>query len=138
MSIEEKRIIEVKTLKAGKYIMIEDMPCRIIATTHSKPGKHGGARVRIDGVGVFEPSRKSMIVPSGDKVEVPQLDKKSAQILARVGDKMQMMDMETYETFEMPYPEDDPEVQAFIKDGAEVMYIQFGGKKKITQSKGGE
>jgi translation initiation factor 5A len=106
--------------------------------THSKPGKHGGARVRVDGMGVFEPTRKSMIVPAGDKVEVPQLDKKVAQILATVGDKLQMMDMETYETFEMAVPSDDPDVMKFIKDGSEVMYIQFGGKKKITQAKGGE
>jgi translation initiation factor 5A len=134
----EKRIVEVKTLKEGKYIMIEDMPCKIVGTTHSKPGKHGGARVRIDGLGVFEPSRKSMIVPASDKVEVPQLDKKVAQILATVGDKLQMMDMETYETFDMPLPADDPEVMKFIKDGNQVTYYQWGAKRKIMQAKGGE
>ncbi|MFH1055871.1 MAG: translation initiation factor IF-5A [Candidatus Altiarchaeota archaeon] len=134
----EKRIIEVKSLKPGKYILIEDMPCKIQGMTHSKPGKHGGARVRVDAMGVFENSKKSIIVPAGDKVEVPMLDRKIAQILAHVGDKLQMMDMETYETFEMPYPEDDKEAQAFIKDGGEVLYIQYGAKRKIMQGKGGE
>jgi translation initiation factor 5A len=138
MAAEEKRIIEVKTLKEGKYILIENVPCRIVGMTHSKPGKHGGARVRVDGIGVFEPTRKSMIVPAGDKVEVPMLDKKVAQILATVGEKLQMMDMESYETFDMPVPADDPEVMKFIKDGAEIMYLQWGGKKKITQAKGGD
>ena len=134
----EKRIVEVKTLKPGKYVLIEDVPCKIVATTHSKPGKHGGARVRVDGIGVFETARKTTIVPAGDKIEVPVLEKKVAKILAKVGDKLQMMDMESYETFEMAYPEDDPEIQAVIRDATEVMYLIWGGKKKIIQAKGGE
>jgi translation initiation factor 5A len=135
---DEKRIVEIKSLKEGKYILIDGVPCKILGTTHSKPGKHGGARVRVDAAGVFETTKKSIIVPAGDKVEVPMLDKKTAQILATVGDKLQMMDMATYETFDMPTPTDDPEVMKFIQDGAGVMYIQWGGKKKIIQSKGGE
>jgi len=133
----EKRIVELRTLKVGKYILIEDVPCRIVGMTHSKPGKHGGARVRIDAMGVFEDTKKSIIKPAGDKAEVPVLDRKTAQVLATVGDKIQMMDMESYETFDMPVPE-DPEVKAFISEGAEVMYLQWGGRKKITQAKGGD
>ena len=133
----EIRIVEVKTLKPGKYIMMEGVPSKINGTVHSKPGKHGGARVRIDATGVFDDSKRNMIVPAGDKVEVPILDKKIAQILAKVGDKLQMMDMESYETFEMPLPEEH-DIQPFIKDGGEIMYIQFGGKRKLVQGKGGE
>jgi len=134
----EKRIVEVKTLKEGKYILMDEVPYKIVGMTHSKPGKHGGARVRVDGIGVFEPTRKTMLVPAGDKVEVPVLDRKVAQILATVGDKLQMMDMESYETFEMSVPADDPEVMKVIQGATEVLYIQFGGKKKITQAKGGD
>jgi len=134
---DEKRIVEIKTLKEGKYILIDNVPCRILGMTHSKPGKHGGARVKVDAAGVFDTAKKNILVPAGDKVEVPMLDKRVAQILATVGDKLQMMDMESYETFEMPMPE-APEVRAFIHDGAEIMYIQWGGRKKIVQAKGGE
>jgi translation initiation factor 5A len=132
----EKRIIELKTLKPGRYIIIDDAPCKIVSMTHSKPGKHGGARVRVDASGVFDGSKRSIIKPAGDKVESPMLERKIAQILAVLGDKLQMMDMESYETFDMPMPEDQ-EVKAFIREGAEVMYIQWGGNKKITQAKGG-
>jgi translation initiation factor 5A len=133
----EKRIIEVKTLKPGKYILIEDVPSRITGMTHSKPGKHGGARVRIEATGIFEPTKKSMIIPAGDKVEVPVLEKVVAQVLAIVGDKLQMMDMENYETFDMDMPE-DPEVKSFIADGAQVLITKYGPKRKIVQAKGGE
>jgi len=124
-------------MKPGRYILIEDIPCKIQNMTHSKPGKHGGARVRIDAVGVFEETKKSMIKPASDKVETPVLDKRIAQVLALVGEKIQMMDMESYETFDMEMPA-DPDIAAFIKEGAEVFYIQWGARKKITQSKGRE
>ena len=133
----EKKIVEVRTLKPGKYILIEGVPCKIQSIAHSKPGKHGGARVRIDAMGLFEATKKSMIKPASDKAEVPMLDKRTAQVLAVVGDRLQMMDMESYETFDLPMPEDE-EVKSFIKEGAEVMYLQWGAVKKITQAKGGD
>ncbi len=132
----EKRIVEIRTLKPGKYILIEDVPCKIQNMTHSKPGKHGGARVRIEATGIFEDTKKSMIKPASDKTETPMMDKRAAQVLAVVGDKLQMMDMESYETFEMPMPQED-DIKSFIKEGAEVMYLQWGGQRKITQAKGG-
>ena len=133
----EKRIVELRSMKPGRYILIDGMPCKIQSMTHSKPGKHGGARVRIDAVGVFEETKKSMIKPASDKVETPVLEKNVAQVLAVVGDKIQLMNMESYETFDIPMPESS-EIAAFIKEGAEVVYIEYGPKKKITQSKGGE
>ncbi len=131
----EKRIVELRSLKPGRYIMVDEVPCKIVGMTHSKPGKHGGARVRIDAVGVFDDAKRNMIKPAGDKVEAPVLDKKVAQVLAVLGDKLQMMDMESYETFDMPMPVEQ-EIKAFIRDGAEIMYNQWGAQKKIMQAKG--
>ncbi len=133
----EKKIVEVRTLKAGKYILIDDTPCKISNMTHSKPGKHGGARVRIDATGIFEGQKKSMITPASDKAEVPLIKKGSAQVLAVIGETIQMMDMESYETFDMPMPKDN-EIKSLIKEGSEVMYMQVGGQRKITQAKGGD
>lgn len=133
----EKKIVEIRTLKPGKYILIDNVPCKIQSMAHSKPGKHGGARVRIDAMGIFESTKKNLIKPASDKAEVPMLDKRTAQVLAVVGDKLQMMDMESYETFDMSMPEED-DVKSVIKEGAEVMYLSWSGKRKITQAKGGD
>jgi translation initiation factor 5A len=133
----EKKIVEVRGLKPGKYILIDDVPCRITGMTHSKPGKHGGARVRIDAVGVFDGQKKSMITPASDKAEVPIIKKGSAQVLAVIGDRVQLMDMESYETFEMEMPGEE-EVKSFVKEGNEVMYMQVGSQRRITQAKGGD
>ncbi|MFH1403489.1 MAG: translation initiation factor IF-5A [Candidatus Altiarchaeota archaeon] len=133
----DKKIVEVKTLKPGKYVLIEDIPCRISGMTHSKPGKHGGARVRIDGTGIFDGQKKSMILPASDKADVPIVKKSSAQVLTIIGETIQMMDMESYETFDMPMPKED-DIKALVKEGSDLMYMQIGAQRKITQAKGGD
>jgi translation initiation factor 5A len=40
------------------------------------------------------------------------------------------MDMETYETFDMPIPED---LKGQLVPGKEILYLQAMGKRKITR-----
>jgi translation initiation factor 5A len=47
-----------------------------------------------------------------------------------MGEQVQLMDMETYETFEMPIPD---EFKGQLNPGAEIQYLQALGKKKITR-----
>lgn len=129
-----KKIESVSNLKVGRYIMIDDLPCKITAITKSKPGKHGGAKAKIDGAGIFDGQKKSIIKPTGDKVEVPLIDKRNAQVLTLIGDNIQLMDMENYETFELPMP-NDPELKGALSEGKEVLYMDVMGKRKIIQAK---
>jgi translation initiation factor 5A len=69
--------------------------------------------------------------PVKHKVGIPIIDKRSAQILALMGSEVvQLMDMETYETFEMPIPEDFKDQ---LQPGKEILYLQAMGKRKITR-----
>ena len=38
---------EVRELKVGRYMLIDEEPCKIMEITMSKPGKHGEAKARI-------------------------------------------------------------------------------------------
>ncbi len=128
----EKKIVEIRTLKPGKCILIDDEACKITSMTHSKPGKHGGAKVKIDTVGMFDDKKRSIIKPAGQKIETPVIDKKSAQVLAVIGSNLQVMDLVSYETFDVPVPED----MGDITEGMEIMYMELDGKKRILQVKG--
>ncbi|MDD1654883.1 MAG: translation initiation factor IF-5A, partial [Methanomicrobiales archaeon] len=46
-----KEQTEVGKLKEGRYVVIDDEPCKILGIATSKPGKHGAAKSRIDAVG---------------------------------------------------------------------------------------
>lgn len=126
-----KTVCEVRELREGGYIIIDNEPCKIISITTSKPGKHGEAKARLEAVGIFDNQKKSIVHPVKHRVDVPMIDKRTAQVLSLMGKSVQLMDMETYETFELPIPE---EFKSGITPGKEVQYISALGKKKISRA----
>lgn len=126
-----KEIAEVRELKVNRYVIIDDEPCKIVGLSTSKPGKHGEAKARIEAIGVFDNQKRSIVHPMKHKVRVPLIDKRSAQVVALMGDTVQLMDMDTYETFEMPISD---EFKGKLEPGKEVQYLVALGKKKITRA----
>ncbi len=111
---------EIRELKVGRYVNIDDEPCKIISISTSKPGKHGSAKANIDAASIFTGAKKSLVGPVSTKVQVPLIDKRKGQIISVQGDEVQIMDLETYENFTMTI---NPDHECVIEDGAEVMYI---------------
>ncbi|HJJ86967.1 MAG TPA: translation initiation factor IF-5A, partial [Methanocorpusculum sp.] len=42
-----KEQTEVGKLKEGRYVVVDDEPCKIMSISISKPGKHGAAKARL-------------------------------------------------------------------------------------------
>ena len=126
-----KQLAEVRTLKVNRYMIIDEEPCKILSISTSKPGKHGEAKARIEAVGIFDGQKKSVVHPVKHKIHVPIIDKRNAQILALMGDQVQLMDLETYETFEMKIPD---EFKDQLQPGNELLYLEALGRKKITRA----
>ncbi|HEC89402.1 MAG TPA: translation initiation factor IF-5A [Thermoplasmatales archaeon] len=125
-----KELAEVRTLKVNRYIIIDDEPCKIVSISTSKPGKHGEAKARIEAIGVFDQQKRSIVHPVTHKVSVPIINKGTAQVIAVMGDTVQLMDMETYETFDMPIPD---EFKGQLEAGKEIQYLEALGRRKITR-----
>jgi translation initiation factor 5A len=122
---------EVRSLKPNRYVLIDDEPCKINNISTSKPGKHGEAKARIEAVGVFDGQKRSIVHPVTHKVRVPMMDKRSAQVIALMGNEVQLMDMKTYETFNLPVDED---MMDKLVPGNEIQYIEAMGRRKITRT----
>jgi translation initiation factor 5A len=127
----EKKIGSTKELKPGKYVMIDDAPCKVVGVTHSKPGKHGGAKARIDAIGIFDNQKRTLMGPVDNNVEIPIINKKNGQVLNVVGDSVQVMDMASYETFDLPIPE---EMKGQLSSGMEIMFMECMGRRLITRA----
>jgi translation initiation factor 5A len=125
-----KTIAEVRTLKPNRYMIIDGEPCKILSISTSKPGKHGEAKARIDAIGLFDGTKRSIVHPVKHKVEVPMIDKRSGQVIAIMGDEVQIMDMTTYETFEI---EIEAEWRDKLEPGKDVQYFEALGRRKITR-----
>jgi translation initiation factor 5A len=80
-----KTVAEVRTLKANRYMIIDGEPCKIVSISTSKPGKHGEAKARIEAFGIFDGQKRSVVHPVKHKVQVPLIDKRSAQVIAVMG-----------------------------------------------------
>ena len=121
---------EVRTLKEGRYIVIDDEPCKILSISTSKPGKHGEAKARIEAMGLFDESKKSVVYPVKHKVLVPLIDKRQAQIVSIMGAEVQLMDLETYEMFMLHIPDD---MKGTLNPGSDILYMVAMNRKKITR-----
>ncbi len=126
------KVVELKTVKVGKYIVLDGEASKVTSLTTSSPGKHGAAKARLEAVGIFDGQKRSLVKPVDTKVEVPILDKRLGQILAIMGDQVQLMDMENYETFELPIPD---ELKDELVEGEGVEYIVALGNMKIMRTK---
>jgi len=126
---------EVGALRIGSYVIVDGEPCRIVSLTKSKPGKHGSAKARIVAMGTFDGSKRTFVKPVSAKVEVPLIEKKGGQVVAMLPSAVQVMDLETYEIFEVPIPEEE-RLKSKLMSGTEVEFWRVLGKTKITRTKG--
>lgn len=127
--------VETGSLKVGGYVIIDGEPCRIVELAKSKPGKHGSAKARIVAIGVFDGVKRTFVKPVDAQSEVPIIEKRSGQVISILPSSVQLMDLENYEVFEAPLPEDE-ELKSKLVSGSEVEYWRILGRTKIMRTKG--
>tara|TARA_Y100000034_G_scaffold102981_1_gene128196 strand:- start:383 stop:775 length:393 start_codon:yes stop_codon:yes gene_type:complete len=130
--MSDTKSVSVGSLKKGDTIIIDGIPCKIVDTSTSRPGKHGHAKVNMMAVGMLDGKKRQLVMPGHDKVEAPIVEKKNAQVLSVSGNTANVMDMETYETFDIEIPE---EFKGQITEGVNVLYWILMGSKVIKQIK---
>ena len=126
--------VHVGELRVGGYMVIDGEPCHIVDIDKSKPGKHGSAKARITAVGVWDGVKRSFVKPVDLNAEVPIIDKRMGQVFAVNPSGIQIMDWETYEYLDAPFPEDG-ELKAKLVPGVEIEYWRILGRVKIIRAK---
>jgi len=121
-------------LKAGSYLLVEGVACKVVDVTLSKPGKHGAMKCRIVAIGLIDEKKRDVVMPASENIEVPIIEKRTAQVLSIVGDVANCMDTETYETYDLTIP---PELKATVVDGVQVLFWDILGQKVMKQLKSG-
>ncbi len=121
--------------------MVDEEPCIIKATERSKSGKHGHAKVRVVCVGLFDNNKRSLTIPSGHMVEVPEIMKGNAQINFIEDTSINIMNLESYESLDVDWPQDE-NLKEKLKDlqanpdnisTTQVEYWQLAGKTLISR-----
>ena len=128
----DKKVVDVGSLKVGSYVIVDGAACVVKNIQISKPGKHGSTKARIEAVGIVDEQKRIFIKPTSDRVEVPIIENKNAQVLSIHGNIANVMESETYETFDIDIPE---EMQNQVKEGGSVLYWIILDKKVLKQVK---
>ena len=130
---------ELGSLKIGSYILlpVSDQPtgepCRITEYDTSKPGKHGSAKARIVGVGIFDGQKRPHVGPVSMQIHIPLIDKKAGQIISIIDSNIQVMDSETFETIDIDMIDD--EVDGKLEQGKDIEYWKVMDRTKIMRIK---
>ena len=120
--------VEVRTLKVGRYVALEENAYKILGMSKSKPGKHGGAKARIELVDLFTGQKRSHVAPVTDSINVPMIEKGSAIITHIDGNEVHAMDNKTYEAMILPVEEGMDLVA-----GGEILWMEAMGRYKISR-----
>jgi translation initiation factor 5A len=124
------KLIDATQARSGTTIMIEGEAYTVRGNDISKTGKHGSSKCRIEAVGIFSGKKKIVAVPGSTRFEVPMIDKRKAQVLNLVGDKVSVMDLESFETLEIPYME---ELKDSLAENKQVEYWDIEGSKCVMR-----
>jgi translation initiation factor 5A len=130
MSDFQIKFAQAGQLKERQFIVIEETICRIDTIDKSKPGKHGAAKIRMTATGIFNNKKMNLLKPADADVEVPVIDKANAQVISDIGDKYQIMDITTYQTYDV-----DKAEFTDLKVGDNIEYMKAGSYIKISRKR---
>ncbi len=117
-------------LRIGKYVIIDDVPCRVVSMDKSKPGKHGAAKLRIEAIGFFDSGKRSLMKSTDADVEIPIVERKRAQVVSLTGNLANLMDLASYETFDVSI---DEEMMKDLEVGKEIQYMVVMDRKLLLR-----
>lgn len=124
------KIINAIDAKPGTNIMVEGKACTVKKMDISKTGKHGASKVRIEAVAIIDGNKKIFVAPGHERLDVPMIEKRKGQVLS-IGDKISLMDLESFETLEVDCPEEEVKSQLVAGENAE--YWDIEGQKIVRR-----
>lgn len=137
MSESDTKPVKASQVKSGMHILYEGDVYIVKSVEKSKAGKHGHAKARIGVENIETGNKKSLIFPGDDKLKSPLINKSTAQVLSVSQDTIQLMDNETYETYDTVIPNSDT-IGGTLNSGDSVDIWQFMGKRIIKRKRGSD
>lgn len=123
------KLINATEAKSGVSIMIGGNACTVKSQDISKTGKHGASKVRLEAIGIIDGKKRVIVVPGHERFEVPMIKKSKGQVLS-LGERISLMDLESFETYDAAISED---IRPDIKEGDSVEYWDIEGIKVIKR-----
>jgi translation initiation factor 5A len=120
--------VEIRTLKEGRFCVVEDEAYKILSISKSKPGKHGSAKARLELINIFNDKKISHVGTVTDTINVPMIEKGTAMVTHIDGNEVHAMNMRDHSMMILPL-----EAEMNIEAGKEIMWMEALGRYKIIR-----
>ena len=120
--------VEIRTLKVGRFCVVEDEAYKILSISKSKPGKHGSAKARLELVNIFSDKKISHVGTVTDSINVPMIEKGTSMVTHIEGNEVHAMNMRDHSMMILPM-----EAEMNIEAGKEIMWMEALGRYKIIR-----
>ncbi len=120
--------VEIRTLKVGRFCVVEDEAYKILSISKSKPGKHGSAKARLELINIFNDKKISHVGTVTDTINVPMIEKGTAMVTHIEGAEVHAMNMRDHSMMILPL-----EADMNIEAGKEIMWMEALGRYKIIR-----
>ena len=124
------RLINAHACTPGTTILVEGQACTVRSNDISKTGKHGASKCRMECIEILTGKKRIVGVPGDTRFDVPMIEKRKAQVLSVTDTSVSVMDLENYETLDMPYME---ELKGQLAPETQVEYWDIEGKKTVMR-----
>ncbi|MGB9707855.1 MAG: translation initiation factor IF-5A [Candidatus Pacearchaeota archaeon] len=126
------KLVDATELRQGSFAMINEAPCVVKSIDISKTGKHGASKCRIEAIGILDDKKRITVMPGSERVAVPMIEKKRAQVLSinKQDAKASVMDLENFETIDAAIASD---LLESVAEGSQVEYWNVEGSKIIKR-----
>lgn len=120
--------VEIRTLKVGRFCVVDEEAYKILSISTSKPGKHGSAKARIELISLFSSKKISHVGSVTDSINVPMIEKGKAMVTHIDGEEVHAMCMKNHTMMILPV---DPDIE--VASGQEILWMEALGRYKIER-----
>ena len=119
-------------LERGNYFIYNGEPVRVLRKEVIVVGTHSHSKLKIFFQGLREKGERTVTFQHSDRVERIDIIRKLGQVISKTKNKVQVMDMISYETLDGNAP---AEILNNLNEGDNVTFIQLNGIVHILEKR---
>lgn len=123
---------QASELERGTYFIYNNEPVRVLRKEVIVVGTHSHSKLKFYIQGLNEKGEKTVTFHHTDKVETVEIVRKRGQVISKSQNKIQLMDMVTYETLDANA---SSEVLNDLNEGDQVTFVELSGNIQIIEKR---
>lgn len=124
--------MEISKLGKGRCILIDDRPYRIIDTKAVVISKHSHTKTKLDLEDVFSGDKTTKSMSPHDNVKEVDIPRKKGQLISKLNDVVQVMDMVSYNVFDAQIAK---ELAQEVAEGDMVTFVEYNGAARVIDKR---